>query len=135
METLKVIIELGKGQTYYAYTSGSEHISSYAEGATAEEAKANLLQALEEVKETCAEEGDAEKLAYLEGLNIEYSYDIASFLKYYKLFNITQLAKHIGINDALMRQYKTGQYMSQERAQEIVTALNNIGQELTAIRL
>lgn len=34
-----------------------------------------------------------------------------------------------------MRQYKTGQYMSQERAQEIVTALNNIGQELTAIRL
>lgn len=135
MEKVRVIIELGREQTYFAYTSDWKYITSYAEGTTAEEAKSNLLQAIEEIRQTWQEEGEAEQLNYLAQISIEYSYDIRSFLKHYKLLNLSQVAKRLGVNDVLMRQYKTGQYMSEARAQEIVHGLNEIGRELTAIHL
>ncbi|MDR3181121.1 MAG: pilus assembly protein HicB, partial [Prevotellaceae bacterium] len=62
--------------------------------------------------------------------------DLASFFNYYDWINVSKFARAIGVNDTLMRQYKTGAtYISERQTKKIETALHRFGNELTAVRL
>lgn len=69
-------------------------------------------------------------------IEFDTQYDIASIFEEKKFLNSAFIAEKTGINKSLMRQYATGKKSpSFERAQQIVYAINQIGKELTSIKL
>jgi hypothetical protein len=66
----------------------------------------------------------------------EVSYDLISFFDEHSYLNISDIAKRAGINQALMRQYASGnKFPSQDRVTQIETAIREIGKELSKVRL
>lgn len=72
-------------------------------GDTPQEAKADMLQAYEEIKEMLKEEGKP-----VADLDFVYHYDMKSFFEYFDFLNISKLAERAGINPSLMRKYVSG---------------------------
>ena len=99
-----VTIEFGDDGTYSCYSE--QPIGEYAlidgDGATASEAKADFLKAVEECRQAYPED---ERYT---GLTFEYKYDLRSFFSYFNFLNVTEIAKRAGINPSLMRQYTSG---------------------------
>jgi ribosome-binding protein aMBF1 (putative translation factor) len=55
---------------------------------------------------------------------------------YFSFFNVTQLAKKLGINPSLMRQYKSGKaYISDKQAAKIEEGIHRLGQQLLEIKI
>ena len=72
-------------------------------GDTAEDAKADMLKAYEDIKEMKVAEGtDVPELEFT------YKYDLQSFFNYFSFLNVTKVAEAAGINPSLMRQYTSG---------------------------
>jgi len=95
-------------------------------GKTAEEAKADLLTAFEELKEIYAEEG--KKVPVLE---FEVKYDLQALFDYFNIINVTKLAEKAGINPSLLRQYKSGlAKASQKQYEKLRISIKEIGNEL-----
>ena len=99
-----VTIEFGDDGTYSCYSE--QPIGEYAlidgDGATASEAKADFLRAVEEFRQAYPED------KRYTGLTFEYKYDLRSFFNYFNFLNVTEIAKRAGINPSLMRQYTSG---------------------------
>lgn len=99
-----VTIEFGDDGTYSCYSE--QPIGDYAlidgDGATASEAKADFLKAVEECRQAYPED------TRYTGLTFEYKYDLRSFFNYFSFLNVTEIAKRAGINPSLMRQYTSG---------------------------
>ena len=99
-----VTIEFGDDGTYSCYSE--QPIGDYAlidgDGATAGEAKADFLKAVEECRQAYPED---ERYT---GLTFEYKSDLRSFFNYFSFLNVTEIAKRAGINPSLMRQYTSG---------------------------
>jgi transposase-like protein len=50
--------------------------------------------------------------------------------------NVSKLAKTIGVNPSLLRQYKAGNtYISEKQAKKIETGLHRIGEQLLSVSL
>lgn len=61
---------------------------------------------------------------------------VKKILDDYDVLNTSALARRLGINVSLMRQYKMGGvYISEERAEKIIAGINELGKELAALRL
>lgn len=75
----------------------------YGYGGSPREAKEDMLEGYEEIKEILSEEG--KKATELEFV---YNYDVASFFKYFDFLNISKVAERAGINPSLMRKYVAG---------------------------
>lgn len=101
-------------------------------GSTVAEAISDFENSVKEVIESY---GSEELPAELRNFKWEYRYDIASLFDYYSFINVSALAKRIGINPSLMRQYKRGQYISKEQMSKIEKEINRIGTELSAVSL
>lgn len=98
-------------------------------GSTPQEAKADMLQAYEEIKAMLIEEGKTPV-----ELEFVYHYDMKSFFEYFDFLNVSKVAQRAGINPSLMRKYTSGvanagegQYLKLQRAipsmaQELATA-------------
>ena len=72
----------------------------------------------------------------VEVAEFEVSYDLTAFFDTHSYLNISDVAKQAGINQALMRQYASGnKFPSFERVKEIEMAIRNIGKELSKVRL
>lgn len=72
----------------------------------------------------------------LHGVEFKYKFDVASLFDYFDWINVTKVAKRIGLNPALMRQYKTGKtYISEAQAMKIEAGLHKLGHELVSISL
>ena len=57
------------------------------------------------------------------------------FLKTFNMFNVSQLAKSIGVSSSLMGQYKTGKiYISEARKKQIESGIHNLANELLQVR-
>lgn len=105
------------------------------EGTSVEEAKKDFLNSVQEVKTSYLEAGGTPP-AELDDLEFEYKYDLASFFNEFDFINVSKLAKHIGINASLMRQYKScGAYISEAQAKKIESAIRGIGRELSSVSL
>lgn len=95
-------------------------------GATVEEALEDLKVAREELVDMGHD---------IPELEISCSYDIWAFFDKYPL-NITAMAKRIGINPSLLRQYVSGiRKPSRTRVAEIETAVRDFGRELSSTSL
>jgi predicted RNase H-like HicB family nuclease len=103
-------------------------------GNTEEEAKANLQEVISDIVEQCSMDGVQD---YVNGgnLDISYRYDPSAFFKTFNIFSVSSLAKVIGINGSLMRQYKTGKtYISEERKKQIETGIHHLANELLQVK-
>lgn len=95
-------------------------------GNSPQEAKADMLQAYEEIKEILREEGKTPT-----ELEFVYHYDMKSFFEYFDFLNISKVAERAGINPSLMRKYTSGvanagegQYLKLQKAiQSMATEL------------
>lgn len=134
MKTI-AIIERGKDGSYGIYTP--DLVSTIAgNGMSLEEAKKDFLLAYNEMLLAYKEDLKKEMPDELKDLEFVYKYDAACALeecsKYIKL---TELAKEIGINASLLRQYKKGQYISAVQAKRIQVGINQIGMRIASFEL
>ena len=87
-------------------------------GDTAEDAKADMLKAYEDIKEMKVAEGTD---------------DLQSFFNYFSFLNVTKVAEAAGINPSLMRQYTSGVTAAgQKQYDKIRMAVERIGKELSS---
>jgi len=128
------LIEKGKDGTYGVFTPDIDH-TIIGSGATASEAKADFENSVKEMLASYIDIGRPIPKE-LQGIAFVYKYDLASLFNYYNWINVTQFAKIAGINSGLMRQYKTGgTYISETQTRKIESALHQLGDELTAVKL
>ena len=132
MEVLKIIIE--KSSDYYdAYAENCEGV--YGAGSTAEEAKTDVLKAIELYKETQKQEDlpDILKGEY----QIVYRFDVQSMLNYYnKIFTKVALENITGLNQKQLHHYASGLKKPRENTRKkIENALHKLGNELITVEL
>lgn len=124
-----VIIEKASDGYYSCYVDEDLPgfgLSGY--GDTAEEAKEDMLQAYQEIKEDNAKEGKPTP-----ELEFAYKYDMQSFFNYFSFLNVSKVADLAGINASLMRQYTSGVAVAgQKQYDKIRVAVKHISQELSA---
>ena len=89
---------------------------------------------MKEVSEACEESG----LDVSESLKEEpvFQFDVSSLFEYYNMINVSAFARYIGMNDALMRQYKRGDtYISENQLRKIEEGIHALGKEFSSLRL
>ena len=104
--TFKVTIEKQTDGSYIAYNNEGEGAVIIGTGATVNEAKDDFFRSMEETAEACREAGISGP-EMLDG-EPQFSFDLSSLLEYYDVLNASALARRLGINESLMRQYKAG---------------------------
>jgi len=130
----KIIIIVGASSNHFgAYAENCDGI--FGGGNTVAEAKANALEGLR----LFVESRDKKDLpAILQGeYEIEYKYDVQSFLNYYnRIFTNVALERITGINQKLLHHYASGLKKPRERQRKrIETALHSFGRELLTVNL
>ena len=131
---MKVTIEKQSDGTYIAYNTEENENSLIGTGATVSEAKDDFFNSIQEVIETLEAMGE-QVPDYLLG-EPEFKFDLASFFEYYSILNVSAFARFVGINDALMRQYKKGNtYISESQLSKIERGIHTLGHEFACLRL
>jgi len=134
METKKVeaIIEKASNGGYGIYIPELPGIGVI--GDTEEKAKMNLLEVIKDIVEQCKIDGVNDNV-YNGNLDITYRYDPSAFLKTFNFFNVSSLAKAIGVDSSLMRQYKTGKiYISENRKKQIESGIHKIAYSMLDVK-
>jgi len=66
----------------------------------------------------------------------DVSYDLSSFLNVFDFINVSKLAKTLGVNESLMRQYAAGNKKpSNKQSKRIIDGIREVSKELLAINL
>jgi hypothetical protein len=134
MKTVKVYIVRESDGTYSSYMDDSANLpyGLVGEGATVAEAKAEWLQAYNDMKELFAQEGKE----FVEA-NFTFVYDVPSLLLYYAgKVTYSGLSRLTGVSAAQLSQYANGyRYPSPKTTAKIQTALNAFGDELSRLQL
>ena len=127
--TVKVIFEMAKDGGCSCYmVDEMPHFGLTGYGDNPHEAKADLLEAYNEIKEILNEEGKN-----VPELDFEYHYDMKSFFEYFDFLNISKVAELAGINPSLMRRYVSGASNAGETQYlKLQNAVQGIAQELAA---
>lgn len=130
---LTAIIEKGADRLYSIRTEG--RIGTFCPGGfgeSVEEAKRDFSESIDEALEFMPENKGINR----KEIKIEYQYDIQSFFNYFDFFNVTKLAKYLGINESKLRQYKNGLAFPNEKTSvKILNGVHTIGKELYASSL
>jgi len=108
-----------------------------ATGKTLGEVKARLLDAIDDLVETCRKEGYETPEALTGDYEIDFRTDVRSLLNVYSgIFSKAGLERLTGINQKQLWHYANGKTVPR-RAQvlKIETALHNLGKELLSLHL
>ena len=134
MEKKKVKAIIGKSKTgFIIMMEGFDLAMSY--GDTIEEAKRDFEKFPKEYIKISTESGKAIP-AELNGgqLEFEYVYDLSGFFAHYNFISPTKMARRIGINTSLMRQYASGiAYVSYSKKKQIEREIHSIGKEFLTV--
>jgi predicted RNase H-like HicB family nuclease len=134
MEKKKVRAIIGKSRTGFTIMmEGFDLAMSY--GDTLEEAKRDFEKFPEEYVAVSREAGK-EIPPELNGgaLEFEYVYDLSGFFAFYDFISPSKVARRMGINPSLMRQYASGcTYLSYSKKKEIERRIRGIGRELMGV--
>ena len=103
-------------------------------GETFEEAKKDFLEGYQEMVDTYIDDR-LQVPEELKDVEFDYRYDISAFYNAHPYLNVSKLAKRLNINSSLMRQYKQGQYISEEQVLRIQDGIRSVGQELSSVTL
>lgn len=131
---LNVTIEKKKDGTYIAYNTNDDEVTLLGTGNTVNEAKDDFFNSMQETVEACKEAG----IKVPASLDEEpvFKFDLASLFEYYNMINVSAFARYLGINDALMRQYKKGDtYISESQLKKIEDGIHAFGQEFSRLKL
>ena len=134
MEKKKVKAIIGRSKTGFTIMmEGFDWAMSY--GDTLEEAKQDFEKFPQEYIKVSKETGRAIPPELNNGnLEFEYVYDLSGFFAYYNFISPTKIARRIGINTSLMRQYASGgTYLGLAKKKQIEEEIHNIGKELLAV--
>lgn len=134
MATRKVKAIIGKSNTgFVIMMDGFDWAMSY--GDTLEEAKADFEKFPKEYIEVSKEIGKEIPPELNNGdLKFEYVYDLSGFFKQFPFISATQLANKLGINAALMRQYKAGcAPVGEKMKNKILDGIHTIAKELLTV--
>ena len=130
----KVKAIIGKSKTGFTIMmEGFDLAISY--GDTLEEAKRDFEKFPQEYIEVSKEAGREVPAELNDGnLEFEYVYDLSGFFAHYNFISPTKVARRIGINTSLMRQYAMGNtYIGLNKKKKIEDEIHNIGKELIAV--
>ncbi len=131
---MKVSIEKQSDGTYIAYNTDGDHCTLIGTGDTVKEAKEDFNNSIEEVKSDYIARGEKIPLEFSD--TVEFYFDLSSLFEYYSMFNVSALARYLGINSSLMRQYRSGAaQISEKQLEKIETGIHRLGSELSALRL
>lgn len=134
MERFIVSIEKDADGTYLAYNINGDGFALIGRGNTVAEAKKDFANSMEEVAESEQERNGCVPDILKEAP--EYKFSLSSLFEYYSVLNVSAFARFIGINDALMRQYKKGDtYISDKQLKKIEDGIHRLGEEFTGLRL
>ena len=108
------IIEKGEDGGYSIYAKDLNGV--YGFGLNEKEAKEDFAEVLSEQIEFMQQRtGNKSEFS---AKDIEYKYDFTGFFKSFPYFNISELAKELGVNSSLLRRYKTGSAQASEKQKE-----------------
>lgn len=131
---MKVTIEKQSNGTYIAYETGENQSTLIGTGSSVSEAKSDFFNSVQEVIEMFKEMGEQVPEYLME--EPEFKFDLASLFEYYSVLNVSAFARFVGINDALMRQYKKGNtYISESQLSKIEQGIHTLGREFASLRL
>lgn len=131
---MKVQIEKQDDGSYIAYNTTGDMLQLIGTGETVAEAKSDFMNSMQEMRETCKEDGEEIPAALTE--DPEFFFDVSSLFEYYSVINVSAFAKLVGINDSLLRQYKRGgTYISDAQLGKIEAGIHQLGKELSSLRL
>lgn len=127
---MKVTVIMEKATDGYSSCYVEDELDGFGlmgHGATAEEAKKDMLLAYDEIKEMFSQEGkDISELEFV------YKYDMQTFFNYFSFLNISKIGEMAGINSSLLRQYASGAAMAGEKQyNKIKDCINRIAHELS----
>lgn len=134
MKTIKVIIERAENN-YSAYLDGIDGIVTT--GATVDEIKSNMYNAINALIEECKEFG-CEVPEELQGdYELVFQMDVKSLLDFYSgVFSKSGLERITGINQKQLWHYASGGRTPRpEQAMRLEVALHKLGRELLSISL
>jgi len=124
------VVEKGKDGRFSVYVDGIKGHGLYGSGLTVLEAKADMMSALNDMVEMYKADGELVPKALLNPTFV-YRYDIASIFDYFDWINVSSIARKSGINESLMRQYKSGlAFASEKQCEKIQKTLNELAKEL-----
>lgn len=131
---MKVSVEKQSDGSYIAYNTTGDKVQLIGTGNTVKEAKEDFFNSLDEVHQSYDDLGD--DIPEFLNEDIEFRFDITSLFEYYSMFNVSALARYLGINDSLMRQYRSGAaQISDKQLEKIEAGIHRLGLELAALRL
>lgn len=132
---MKITATVERNDNNYYQISSRDELLNHGFGGfgySVDEAKADFLESIEEVKAMISEDGLTVP-ADAETIEVEFRYDIPSFFNYFDWINITAFAKKAGINESKMRAYKSGAATASEKTlRRIFSTVKTIGAELSA---
>ncbi len=135
MSTKRVKAIISKSETgFVIMMEGFDLAMSY--GDTLEEAKADFENFPKEYIQVSKEAGKEVPEILNDGdLEFEYVYDLSGFFKQFPFISASGLAKRIGINAGLMRQYKAGcAPVGESQKKKILSGLHEIANELLSVK-
>ena len=131
---MNVTIEKQSDGTYIAYNIDGDQVGLIGTGNSVAEAKEDFFNSMAEVREDYKGMGEAIPVCLNE--QVSFNFDISSLFEYYNIFNVSALAKYLGINASLMRQYKKGDTpISDAQLRKIENGMHNLAHELSALSL
>lgn len=131
---MEVTIEKQSDGTYIAYNKISSKYSIIGTGLTVSGAKEDFFNSINEVIETLETKGEKVPVELKE--EPLFKFDLASLFEHYPMLNVSAFARFVGINDALMRQYKKGNtYISEKQLSKIEQSIHTLGKEFSSLRL
>lgn len=131
---MNVAIEKQKDGTYIAYNTDECDITLIGSGSTVSEAKDDFFNSMQEAVEACKESGIGVPLS-LDGDPV-FKFDVSSLFEYYNMLNVSAFARYLGINEALLRQYKKGDtYISESQLKRIEEGIHALGHEFSRLKL
>jgi predicted RNase H-like HicB family nuclease len=133
MRKVTAIIEKGEDGSYSIHAPELENVI-IGEGDTVAEAKDDFVNSRNEILEAYIDEG-LPVPEELRDVEFEYRYDLSAFYDAHPYLNVSKLAEHMHINASLMRQYRRGQYISEEQVMRIQEGIRSIGRELAETTL
>ena len=126
---IQAVIEIAKDGGYGVYCV-SEPFTGM--GHTVEEAKQDMLEGMDLLKRTCIEDGTEYPAILDEDFDIDYKFDVQSFMEYYSgIITPTALGRISGINPKQIWNYMHGvSKPRRDQDDKLENALHKLGREL-----